>query len=324
MDRRTKNYVLHCSTLPLKNRIALTTGDPQGVGRVAAGEALSRLGPKKTFQFLVWTDSKEKNFKVPGFQTATFSSAGEALKNPFCEKQILEIKSRGGVEAQLIEAGRICLNKDAFALVTGPVRKKLLKNARLRGQTDLLKRLCRTKEVYMCFRGKFFNVILWTDHIPLKKIHLDQKSFKAFLQLALNSRTLLKKHLRTKPIGVLGLNPHAGEKGLIGKEEELFLNPVLKSFSFKELEGPLPPDTAFLKQNWNRYSFFIALYHDQGLIPFKAIHSHTGFVQTLGLPFLRLGVAHGTAENLRKSPVSSDSFFGALKEAIQILRKKPV
>ena len=110
-------------------------------------------------------------------------------------------------------------------------------------------------------------------------------------------------------MGVLGLNPHAGEGGLIGKEEEDILKPLIKTFSPKEVQGLLVPDAAFLKKNWDLYSFFIALYHDQGLIPFKMIHSHRGFAQTLGLPFLRLGVDHGTGIGLKHREISSESFF---------------
>lgn len=322
MDRKRKKHVLHSSTLSLNHQIALTTGDPCGIGKFAAKEALRRLGPKKQFQFLVWTDPKEKIFKVPGFQTSSFKSISSALKEDFCENIILQIKSQGGPGKQLLEAGELCLHKKASALITGPVRKKLLEKWKARGQTDLLKKLCKTKMVFMCFRGTHFNTILWTDHIPLKQVSINQKDFKNFLHLALDARALLKKNLRELPLGVLGLNPHAGEKGLIGKEEELFIGPSLKSFSKKNVEGPLSPDTAFLKKNWKKYSFFIALYHDQGLIPFKAIHSHTGFVHTLGLPFLRLGVSHGTGADLKKSNVSCDSFFSAIKELLHFFNKK--
>ena len=136
-------------------------------------------------------------------------------------------------------------------------------------QTALLKILCNKKNLFMCFRGALFNSILFTDHIPLKKVSIDKTKFKDFLSLALKARIFLKPSLRKKPLGVLGLNPHAGEGGLIGGEEEEILKPLLKTFSPKEVQGPLCPDTAFLKKNWKLYSFFIALYHDQGAYPFQ-------------------------------------------------------
>lgn len=322
MDRGKKRFFFHRSTFPLKNRLAITTGDPSGIGKRVACHALSRLKPRKNVQFLIWTDPKEKLFKVHGFQVLSFSTVQEALKSPFKETQILKINCQGGPGEHLKLAGRLCLNKTISALITGPVRKKLLEKYKARGQTDLLKKLCHTKEAYMCFRGRFFNVILWTDHIPLKKISINPKTFKNFLNLSLSSRNLLPESLRTKPLGLLGLNPHAGEDGLLGNEEITFLNPAIKSFSSKDIQGPLSPDVAFLKKHWKHYSFFIALYHDQGLIPFKMQHFHKGFAQTLGLPFLRLGVGHGTGQGLKTKNISSDSFLNALREAVRLIKQK--
>ena len=321
MDRGKKSRFLHKLSFPLKNRLVLTTGDSSGIGKQVASQALKTLGSKKNFQFLLWTNGRERTLNIPSFQTLTFKNSSSALKSPFKEGCLLQIKSSGGPGEHLEEAARLCLNKQASALITGPASKRLLKNHRYKAisQTALLKILCKEKQVFMCFRGKFFNTILWTDHIPLKAISIDKKVFKKFLNLALNARKLLPALLQNKPLGVLGLNPHSGEGGLIGTEEERILKPVLKGFSLKEIQGPLCPDSAFLKKNWNRYSFFIALYHDQGLIPFKMTHSHKGFAQTLGLPFLRLGVDHGTGIGLKDKDISSQSFLAALKEAMRLI-----
>ena len=322
MDREKKSWFLHNSSFPLKNRLALTTGDPSGIGKQVAVQALKTLGPKKNFQFLLWTNSKAKSLNIPSFQTLTFKNSPSALKSPFKERCLLQIKSSGGPGEHLEEAARLCLNKSASALITGPVSKRLLKNHRYKAisQTALLKILCKEKKAFMCFRGRSFNTILWTDHIPLKAISIDKQSFKSFLNLALKARSFLPVPLQNKALGVLGLNPHSGEGGFIGTEEERILKPVLKHFSSKEIQGPLCPDSAFLKKNWNLYSFFIALYHDQGLIPFKMVHSHKGFAQTLGLPFLRLGVDHGTGIGLKDKDISSQSFLAALKESMRLIK----
>ena len=322
MDRGKKGWFFHSPAFSLKNRLALTTGAPSGIGKIAATGALKILGPKKNFQFLLWTGAKEKSFKIPGFQTLVFKTAEGALKSPFNENQILQITNPKGAGGQLEEAAKICLSHKASALITGPVSKQSIKNHRpgTIGQTALLKILSRKKQVFMCFRGALFNVILWTDHIPLKAVFINPKDFKNFLKFSLQARVVLPEKLQKKPLGLLGLNPHAGEGGLIGKEEREILQPVLKSFSSTDIQGPLVPDAAFLKKNWRLYSFFIALYHDQGLIPFKMAHSHKGFVQTLGLPFLRLGVDHGTGENLKIQEVSCQSFLNSIREAIRLIR----
>ncbi len=321
MDRGKTNRLFHSHSFPLKNRLALTTGE--GLGFHIACQALKKLGPKKNIQFLIWTHEEELN--IPPFQTLVFKNARSALKSPFKEEELLQIKSSSTAMDWLKEAGEICLKREASALLTGPMSKKPLGRFLAGGQTDILKKLCRIKQAFMCFRGANFNVILWTDHIPLKKISFPKKDFKDFLALCLSARALLPKGQQDKPLGLLGLNPHAGEGGRMGDEEEMFLKPVLKQFSLKNICGPLPPDTAFLKKNWKHYSFYVALYHDQGLIPFKMAHSHKGFAQTLGLPFLRLGVSHGTgADLLKEKNISSFSFLSAIQEALRLIQQKTI
>lgn len=322
MDRGKKDFILHHSPFPIKNRLALTTGDPEGIGKFVAKKALERLGQKKNFQFLIWTETKAKPLKISSFQTVTFKNSYQALKSPFKENHILQITSPGGTGEHLKDITALCLKGKISALITGPVSKTVMKKQedKALSQTALLKTLCNTENVFMCFRGAFFNCILLTDHQPLKEISIDKTKLKKLLILALNTRKLLKPSLQKKPLGVLGLNPHAGEEGLIGLEEKKFLKPLIKTFSPKEVQGPLVPDAAFLKKNWKLYSFFIALYHDQGLIPFKMIHSHRGFTQSLGLPFLRLGVDHGTGLGLKRGEISNESFFTALKEAIRLIK----
>jgi len=322
MDRGKKGFILHHSPFPVKNRLALTTGNPEGIGKFIAKKALERLGPKKNFQFLVWTETYSKTLKISSFQTVVFKTSYQALKSPFKENYILQIKSPGGPGGHLKDIAKLCLNSQISALITGPVSKTVMKKQKDKAlsQTAFLKTLCDTKNVFMCFRGALFNCILLTDHQPLKEIFVDKKKLKKLLALALKARKLLKPSLQKKPLGVLGLNPHAGEEGLIGREEEEILKPLIKTFSPKEVQGPLVPDAAFLKKNWKLYSFFIALHHDQGLIPFKMIHSHRGFAQSLGLPFLRLGVDHGTGIGLNPRKISSESFFSALTEAIRLIK----
>ena len=317
MDRRTKKKFLYKKNFSLKNRIALTTGDPKGVGLFIAKQALTKLGPKKNFQFIVWTDRRAKTLKVPSFKSLVFKNSSQAFKSEFKEKHLLQIKSEGGPGEWLLSAGKRALTQEVSALITGPVNKSQLKKHRAVGQTDLLKKQSQSKDVFMCFRGEAFNVILLTDHIPFKKIKIDKQKLQRLLKLALLKRKLLIPSLQKKALAVLGLNPHAGEEGILGSEEKN-LKSLLKNW--KEVKGPLSPDTAFIKKHWGKYSFFIALYHDQGLIPFKLIHNHSGFAQSLGLPFLRLGVDHGTGRGLKNKEISSHSFFLALKESMRLVR----
>ncbi len=325
MDRNTKSLFSHKKLFPLKNRIGITTGDPQGIGQKIAQKSLKALRPQKNFQFLIWTSTSSPSLKIPFFQIKTFRTAKEALKTPFNEKILLEIKSKKKAGDWLIESAPLCLDKTLSALITAPVSKATIKKTKYKAlsQTPLLKHLSGAKEVFMVFRGSFFNVILLTDHCALKKVTVDEKKLLSLLKEALHFRSFLNPKDQKKPLGVLGLNPHAGEKGLIGDEEQKVLTPLLKKyFSNKEVEGPLPPDTAFLKKNWSRYSFYIALYHDQGLIPFKTVHAQSGFCVSLGLPFLRFSVDHGTGLGLADKDISFESFLTATKQCLKLIKQK--
>ena len=320
MDSNRKKPVLCKNNIfPLKNRLALITGDPKGVGFFITHQALKILGPQKNFQFLVWSDLKSETLKAPQFKTFVFKKSSLAFKQSFQEEHLIQIKSSGGPGAWLCSAGKKALKREVSALVTGPVSKISLKKYNVLGQTDLLKKLTGSKEVFMCFRGRFFNVLLLTDHIPLKQVSIQKNKLKKLLDIALSHRLFLSKNLQNKKIAVLGLNPHAGENGILGQEEQSLI-PFLKNYP--EAEGPLCPDSAFLRKNWKKYSFFISLYHDQGLIPFKLVHEQKAFAQSLGLPFLRFGVDHGTGLGLKKQDISHESFLMALKEAMKRIQKQ--
>lgn len=307
------------SVLPLRNRVGITTGDPQGIGRIVTKRALKRLGPKRHFQFLVWTSLETSPLKVPSFQTKVFSRALPALRESFSENTLLEIKSLKAPGHWVEEAVHLCLKKKLSSLITGPLSKTTLHESHpgMMGHTGLLKKLSHREDVFMVFLGSHFKVILLTDHVPLKKIQLKKEKLRRLLKQALLLRDFLRDR---KPLGILGLNPHGGEEGLLGREEEEVLKPVLSEFSREDVEGPLSPDGAFLRKNWSRYSFFIALYHDQGLIPFKMIHSHKGAGFSLGLPFIRTSVDHGTGLGLKPEDILSDSFLSALKYNLKLVK----
>ena len=325
MASKTRSVFPCEDSFPLKNRLGITTGDPQGIGQKIAFESLKSLGPQKNFQFIIWTSTTNASLKIPRFQTKVFKTAREALQAPFNEKILLEIKSKKWAGDWVEESANLCLEKKLSALITGPVSKATMKKNKRKSlsQTPLLKTLSGAKNVFMVFRGRFFNVILLTDHRPLRRVLVDKKKLVHLLKESLDLRSFLPPKDQKKPLGLLGLNPHAGENGLIGKEEQEILIPILKKyFSSKDIEGPLCPDAAFLKKNWRRYSFYIALYHDQGLIPFKAIHSHGGFAFSLGLPFLRLSVDHGTGVGLDDRAISFESFLAATKESLKLIKQR--
>jgi 4-hydroxythreonine-4-phosphate dehydrogenase len=194
-------------------------------------------------------------------------------------------------------------------MATAPLSKTAVSSAGLQdlGHTGILKRITKSKDLFMGFIGDHFSVVLATGHVPIERIatELTANRLTAAVKAAEHLRQVLamEKSLRTAnyPLALLGLNPHAGESGLIGSTEKDIHCPVLSAVreSGIEVEGPLVPDAAFFKTNWKKYSVFIANYHDQGLIPFKMIHGQeSGIHITLGLPFIRTSVDHGTAKDI--------------------------
>jgi 4-hydroxy-L-threonine phosphate dehydrogenase PdxA len=135
-------------------------------------------------------------------------------------------------------------------------------------------------------------------------------------------RRILPAIRRKRPIAVLGLNPHAGENGLIGHFENRVLKSALLSAkrAGQSIVGPIPADTAFTRESLNRFSVVVSLYHDQGLIPFKMLHGQdSGFQVSLGLPFIRTSVDHGTAKDIfGQGTANSGSMVDAINGAIKL------
>ena len=170
------------------------------------------------------------------------------------------------------------------------------------GHTEILQTVAKCEDVHMAFIGKKFSVLLATPHIPLKNVSkaLNLKVLKSAIRSANQLRSLLSNKQTKHPIAVLGLNPHAGENGLIGNEEEIIKHAISDLKKRKNSHRrPTCSGCCFFESNWKKYSVYVACYHDQGLIPFKMIHGQESGVHiTMGLPFLRTSVDHGTAKNI--------------------------
>lgn len=314
-------------------KIIVTTGDVDGVGFEVAAKALHRLGPQPQSVFLVWRSAKAtKKFSAllkKKFKIISVASLDEALSlTKITSKNLIEIVSEKSPALWVEESGKACFEKRADAMATGPLSKPEIIRAGLNeiGHTEILKRITKQKTAIMSFWGKHFRVLLATGHIPVAQVEsqLTEEKLDTVLKLALEARSALPKATAKKPIAILGLNPHAGDQGLIGKFEQDILNPWIEKQRKAgiKIEGPLVPDAAFHKNNWEKYSFYIALYHDQGLIPFKTLHGFSGVHVTLGLPLVRSSVDHGTAKDLfGKNKADPTSMVDAIKWALQLARR---
>ena len=308
------------------NKFVITTGDINGIGQEVTFKSLAELKPKKNCLFIVYINKNSRQlskYKLDHFKIIYLKSFSElkSIEKTLNYNNLIIIKSDLPPTSWVEQSIKLGIKKEINALITAPLSKvESFKTHQVKGHTDLFRKYINNP-ISMCFIGKYFNVLLLTDHIPLisvpqvinKKLLL--KSFVAAAQLA-----KLKPNL---DIALIGLNPHAGENSLIGTEEAKYFIPAMKQFnnnSKTKIIGPLVPDVAFLKNNWNKYSLFISPYHDQGLTAFKLIHGHNlGIQVSLGLPFIRTSVDHGTAKNIfGKNIADHRSMKMAIRYAIKL------
>lgn len=297
-------------------RLFVTTGDPDGIGTEVTSKALAELGSHSNFQYVVWRSHDCPRSDLARmdrvFDRQTIYDVDQ-LKNLPLNRKLIDLVSEDPPARWVETSARLCLKNQAVGIVTAPLSKTGIAAAGMhdRGHTEIFSRVTKNKDLYMCFWGRQFRILLLTDHVPIAKIakHLTPRRVENGIRTALEMRKLFGLK---KPIAIVGLNPHAGETGLLGTEEKIFAR-ALRS---KLFEGPLVPDVAFMPANWPKYSVFVCCYHDQGLIPFKLIHGFDeGVHLTLGLPFVRTSVDHGTAKELFGL---NKAEHGSMREAIEL------
>ncbi len=317
-------------------RIGITTGDAHGIGPEVVAKALRRIGPQKNVQFILWRnpDFPKRDLQRirKSFKLIAVNSWAEALtKMRNSPKEILDICGGNSPGLWVEEAASACYFRHLDAMATAPLSKPSIKMSGLKdmGHTEILKRVAQAKTAYMTFLGLNFSVMVATGHIPIsqvsQKISFEQLSqtLQACHDFVAKLEKMGTKGLSKKPIGLLGLNPHAGDEGLIGQEEQTIYAKVIE-WARKEkinVEGPLVPDAAFVPENWKKFSIYLASYHDQGLIPFKTVHGQKGLHLTWGLSFIRTSVDHGTAFDIAgKDLADATSMRLAIEWAIKLAR----
>ena len=223
-----------------------------------------------------------------------------------------------------------CMNKNYDALVTLPLNKKILSSSKKKftGHTEYISKLCGTKnkEVMLLVNKNKLRVALVTTHIALIDVpkSLTRKKLEQTIK-TLNDDLINNFKIKKPRITITGLNPHAGEDGEFGTEEKRIIAPVIKKLSNEGLNliGPIPADTAFTEMYIKNTDSFLAMYHDQGLAPFKALSFNHGVNTTLGLPIIRTSVDHGTAiELVGSKKINANSFYESIALAITLARNK--
>lgn len=329
-----------------KPLIAITIGDPLGVGPEVVLKALSDVERRSRARFVLFglhdvleltADQCEIN---PFWWREPFDGrprvASGVLLADFDDMPAIRVNGERGPDelaglasvrfaeeaVTLLKAGEI------DALVTAPICKQSWKLARrnYRGHTDLLARRFDARRVTMAFMAGPLRVALASDHVPLFDLR-----HQFTIGLVHQPIDLLDAALRDwfgieRPhIGVLGLNPHAGEGGLLGDEERRIIEPALTMArqSGIVVTGPLSPDTAFSPESLARFDGVVAMYHDQGLIPVKLLAFHDAVNVTLGLPAIRTSPDHGTAFDIAgKNRANAGSMGAAIDLAIRLVARR--
>ncbi|RYZ76871.1 MAG: pyridoxal phosphate biosynthetic protein, partial [Proteobacteria bacterium] len=264
-------------------RIAITTGDPDGIGTEITAKALAKLKPQTGVSFFLWRSPRCSSRDLARidrvFKRITVNSWPEALKvQPSSHKEIIDINSNLPAAMWVEASAQASHYGHIDGMVTAPLSKTAIKAAGLAdlGHTGILKRVSKSREVFMGFIGDKFNVLLATGHLALDEVTsaLTESRLDKALRAAEQLRLVLDRKAAARPLALLGLNPHAGEEGMIGATENKVHLKAMEAAQERgqKIEGPLVPDAAFFPKNWNKYSVFVANYHDQGLIPFKMIH----------------------------------------------------
>ena len=239
------------------------------------------------------------------------------------QRGIVNAVSGNAAFQYLKKAIELVRNMEIDAIATAPLNKEALHLAghAYPGHTEILAALTDTKDYAMLLHDKKLSVIHVSTHIPLIRAITTLSSERIEKVIELADAAMEKLCGKRPRIAVAGINPHAGENGLFGNEEMDEILPAVRNMKGKgfNVEGPVPPDTVFLQAVNGRYDIVVAMYHDQGHIPLKLLGFSTGVNITVGLPFFRTSVDHGTAFEIAwKGIANEDSMSEAIRLSIKL------
>ncbi len=323
--------------------IGFTSGDLNGIGLELIIKALSDTRIMEICVPVVFASNKSINFYRKTLPNINFNFHSTKELNRLNHKQVNvfncweeevaivpgELNDIGGKYALIsLEQSTAALKDgDIGALVTAPIHKKNIQSESFKhsGHTPYLKELFGVKDVLMFMVAENMRVGLVTEHVPVSEIakHVTKESILSKIRLM--HQSLQQDFGIDKPkIAVLGLNPHAGDGGLIGNEEETVIKFAIKDAKHNMLVlGPYSADAFFARGLHEKFDGVLAMYHDQGLIPFKSLAFGEGVNYTAGLPVVRTSPDHGTAFDIAgKDKADAGSFLAATFEAIDIFRRK--
>ena len=278
--------------------IAITAGDPSGIGPEIAVKAIRDPRVVAVCRPVIY-----------GPHTADDLA-------PFPVGRVDATSARAAYQA-IVQATEDALAGRVAAIATAPINKEAFAAAGFewRGHTDLLAHLCGVNDVVMMFWSDRLRVVLATVHVPLAAVARELTRDRLLAVLRTTAASLPRFGVPAPRLAVAGLNPHAGEHGLLGEEEQTVITPAIDLARAEGLDvrGPFPADTLFVRAARGEFDVVVAAYHDQGLVPVKLLAFGRAVNVTLGLPIVRTSVDHGTAFDIARRGVADE---GSLVEAI--------
>lgn len=332
------------ATQKKKSVIGITIGDINGIGPEVIIKSLADSRIIKQFTPVIYGSGKVISFylKKMELEAFHFNQIKTINKIQYNKVNVLnvwdevlevlpgEANSTGGSYARIaLEHATADLKaRKIDAITTAPLSKELIQDETFQfpGHTEYLTEQAQAKDSLMFLVHQDLRVGVVTGHIPLKEVSssLSQEKLTSKLKIMINSLKV-DFGIEKPKVAVLGVNPHAGENGLLGEEEEKIINPVITQFKNEKhlVFGPFPSDGFFGTKNQQNFDGVLAMYHDQGLIPFKTLAFDKGINYTAGLSFIRTSPDHGTAFSIAgENQADETSFRNALYLADDIVKQR--
>ncbi len=322
--------------------LAVTPGEPAGVG---PDIVLDYARKNKNTKMLAYADpellrdrAKDLGYSIKIEVISDVTDVQEVKKNTLfvfpihlkgtVQPGIPDSKNSSYVLDTLDTALEHAIKGKVSALVTGPINKMLINmsGTNFSGHTEYIASKLKIKNPVMMLAQGRLKVVIVTTHVPLTSVPkmITKERLERIIRVTeLDLREKFK--IKEPQIGVCGLNPHAGENGHVGTEDILTIKPVISKLQALglKIDGPIPADTIFAFENYKNFDVIIAMYHDQGLAPFKALAFGEAVNITLGLPIIRTSVDHGTAFDKAATGLAlSTSLEAAINVAEQIKKNK--
>ena len=311
-----------------KLKVGISVGDPNGIGIEVILKSLQNPETLKLFNPIIFANIKIIEYQMRQFNINLELNLIQTIKE-FCADRINVYNlSLGDFKHSFGEAtihgGQVALKSllastkslkfgEIDALVTAPINKKniLSETFNFIGHTEFLSKFFSSDSL-MFMIGENLKVGLLTDHIPIDKVSSSVTKKTLRDKILKMIKSMQNDFLIPRPkIAILGLNPHAGDNGLIGNQDEKVIKPVIDELNKENnfVFGPFSADSFFVKSNLDKYDTILAMYHDQGLIPFKTLNFGSGVNFTSGLPIVRTSPDHGTAFDIAGRGIASHTSF---------------